>query len=117
MSIFYSTEYSDALFVEAIGELESFIQGPFFDHLFVCGGFNVDFNHTGCHHSVLSAFMHSANLVSVDCNFPIDYTYHREENLAQSWPDHIDPILCLSLNVSTFSCVDNFSDHLPFFFS
>ena len=52
--------------------------------LFVCGDFNVDFNHTSFRHSVLLAFMHSANLVSMDCNFAIDYTYHRDDNLAQS---------------------------------
>ena len=57
--------------------------------LFICGDFNVDFNHTSFRHSVLLAFMHSGNLVSMDCNFPIDYTYHRDDNLAQSWPDHI----------------------------
>ena len=67
----YGNEYSDALFVEAIGELEGFIQCTSFDCLFVCGYFNVDFNHSSCRRSVLSAFMHSVNLVSVDCNFPI----------------------------------------------
>ena len=71
--VYLPTNYgTDALFVEAIGEL-LFI---------VCDDFNVDFNHTSFRHSVLSAFMHSANLVSVDCNFPIDYTYHRDDKLA-----------------------------------
>ena len=63
--------------------------------------------------------MHSANLVSVDCNFPIDYTYHRDDNLAQSWPDHILTYphhSMLVTNVSTLSSVDNFSDHLPLSF-
>ena len=45
--------------------------------------------------------MHSVNLVSVDCNFPIGYTYHRGDNLVQSWPDHIltypYTIRCLSV--------------------
>ena len=116
----YGTEYSDALFVEAIGELEGFIQCTSFDCLFVCGDFNVDFNHSSCRRSVLSAFMHSINVVSVDCNFPIGYTYHRGDNLAQSWPDHILTYPYHSMlvsNVSTLSCVDNFSDHLPLSFS
>ena len=61
--------------------------------------------------------MHSANLVSVDCNLPIDYTYHRDDNLARSWPDHnYFDISMLVTNVSTLSCVDNFSDHLPLSF-
>ena len=38
----------------------------------------------GADDPVLSALMHSANLVSIECNFPIDYTYHRDENLAHS---------------------------------
>lgn len=60
--------------------------------------------------------MHSANL---DCNFPTDYTYHRDDNLAQSWPDHILTYphhSMLVTNVSTLSSVDNFSDHLPLSF-
>ena len=85
--------------------------------LIVCGDFNVDINHSSCRRSVLSAFMHSANLVSVDCNFPIGYTYHRDDNRAQSWPDHILTYSMLVTNVSTVSCVDNFSDHLPLSFS
>ena len=64
--------------------------------------------------------MHSANLVCVDCNFPIGYTYHRDDNRAKSWPDHILTYpyhSALVTNVSTLSCVDNFSDHLPLSFS
>lgn len=69
--------------------------------------------------TIFSAFMHSADLVSVDCNFPIGYTYHRDDNLAQSWPDHIltYPYHSVLVTVSTLSCIDNFSDHLPLSFS
>ena len=74
---------------------------------------------TSIRHSVLSAFMHSANLVSIGCNFPMDYTYHRNDNLAHSWPDHTLTYphhSMLVTNVSTLSCVDNFSNHLPLSF-
>ena len=107
-------------FVDCYRRHFSTYQCTSFDCLFVCGDFNVDFNHSSCRRSVLSAFMHSVNLVSVDCNFPIGYTYHRGDNLAQSWPDHILTYPYHSMlvsNVSTLSCVDNFSDHLPLSFS
>ena len=58
---------------------------------------------------------HHTYIVRVDCNFPIGYTYHRDDSLALSWPDHIltwSYHSMLVTNVSTLSCVDNFSDHL-----
>ena len=66
-----------------------YIQSVPFDNIVICGDFNVDFKRTGHFLSSLTQFMLSHNLVSVDCIFPIDYTYCRDDNSAHSWPDHI----------------------------
>ena len=63
--------------------------------------------------------MLSHNLVSVDCIFPMDYSYCRDDNSAHSWPDHIltfSHYANVIANVSTLNSVDNFSDHLPLSF-
>ena len=91
-----------------------------YDNLLVCGDLNVDFMRGGhnCRH--LQNFMREYNLVSVDTNSSVKYTYRRDDHTSFSWPDHILTLSHTAHLITDIACtesVDNFSDHLPLSFS
>ena len=99
--------------------MKGFIQSVSFDHLIICGDFNIDFNHACNSLAVITTFMDDLNLISVDCNTGICYTYFRDDHLAKSCPDHIltySKHARLINTVSPLDCSENFSDHLPLSF-
>ena len=89
----------------------------YFDNILICGDFTVDFSR---HVHNTARLIDGHNIVSTDTSSHIQFTYRKDDHSVFSWPDHI---LTLRHNVSQVqevTCLDsadNFSDHLPNFFS
>ena len=70
--------------------------------------------------TIVKDLMDEYNLVCVDMNSSIKYTYRRDDHSSFSWPDHILTLSHTAHLVSNIACtdsVDNFSDHLPLSFN
>ena len=72
-----------------------FIDSQSFDHILICGDFNVDFDRGGDNAQLLCNFMDDYSLVAADLNFrnAIHFTYERDDCAVRSWPDHINYML------------------------
>ena len=107
--------------VLAIAELEGFIASHSFDNLVICGDFNVvDFSRGGFRVHSLNTFMNQHSLACTDLDSDISYTYRRDDHANFSWPDHIPTLMHhahMITGVGACDGVDNFSDHLPLFFT
>lgn len=116
----YGTPDSNNAYIEAVTELDGFLLSQSYDNLLICGDLNVDFTRGGHNCSQLKDFMREYNLVCVDANTSIKYTYRRDDHSSFSWPDHILTLSHTAHLVNNIACtdsVDNFSDHLPLSFN
>lgn len=106
-------------FRETIAELEGFLLTQSYDHVIIAGDFNVDFVKSSRNCTILETFMQTFDLVRGDTS-DITFTYRRDDHQSSSWVDHIicsSAILSTIGNVLSSDSVDNFSDHLPVFFT
>ena len=91
-----------------------------YDHVIIAGDFNVDFTKPSPNRMVLQCFMQDFDLDRGDAHSDISFTYRRDDHLSTSWVDHI---VCSSAIVNNFNSIntqdsiDNFSDHVPMFFT
>ena len=116
----YGSDESTTTFRETIAELEGFLLSQMYDYVIIAGDFNVDFAKVSPNRAILEYFMQAFDLVRGDICSDISFTYRRDNHQFCSWVDHV---ICSSAISSTISniisidSVDNFSDHLPVFFT
>jgi hypothetical protein len=86
----------------------------------MAGDFNVDFTKPSRNCAILDTFMQTFDLCRGDSSSDITFTYRRDDHQSFSWVDHIICSSAISSSISsvtTSDSVDNFSDHLPVFFT
>ena len=114
----YGLDESTTTFRETIAELEGFLLTQMYDHVIITGDFNVDFAKVSPNHTILECFMQAFDLVRGDICSDISFTYRRDDH--QSFPGLIMLFVLILNNTSnmmSIDSVDNFSDHLPVFFT
>ena len=116
----YGSDESTTTFREAIAELEGFLLTQTYDRVVITGDFNVDFAKDGPNRTILECFMQAFDLVRGDICSDISFTYRRDDHQSFSWVDHVicsSAILNTISNIISTDSADNFSDHLPVFFT
>ena len=91
-----------------------------YDHVIMAGDFNVDFAKVSPNRTILECFMQAFDLGRGDTCSNISFTYRRDDHQSFSWVDHAicsSAILNTISNIMSTDSVDNFSDHLPVFFT
>ena len=113
----FQSSFTD--YLNTLGELEGFIDSQSFDHIFISGDFNVDFDRGGDNAQLLWNFMDNYYLVAADLNFrsAIHFTYERDDCAVPSWPDRIICSMSMVNLVSKFDQGVNLSGHYLLIFN